>query len=163
MLPRTAAVAWRWPGVAVLALTVVLWSGYGLGIAPALDYSSSGRAVMDAARAQLPAGAELGLVAWTEQLLLHAPAGTADFGFEQAWPTQWQRADAWRHGAPAQRWLLTQEPALDACIDPQQTVAVGAANRRRWVLVPPRAWRPHCTPGAAATPQPTLHGRRTAA
>ena len=160
VLVGAAAVAcWRRPGRGVLAATLVLWLGYGVGIAPALDASSSGRALMRSAIAQLPPGARLGLVAWTEQLLLHAPPGTSDFGFERTWPEQWRRAAVWQHAGP-QRWLLTQEDALDPCLDRGRIVAAGSANRRAWLLVPPGAWQPGCVPGGEPPPAAVGEQRR---
>lgn len=146
-------------GHGLVAATAVLWLGHGLGMAPALDASSSGRGLMEAARARLPAGAELGLVAWTEQLLLQAPAGTVDFGFERPWPLQWQAAAAWQGAAPERRWLLSDREALDPCVAPGRSVAVGRANRREWVLLPASAWRDACAPGTDAGRHATEHSR----
>lgn len=37
------------------------------------------------------------------------------------------------------RWLLVEEDALEACVDPDRIELAGIANRRRWWLVPPGA------------------------
>ena len=157
-----ALATWRRPTRGVVAVTVVLWLGHGLGIAPTLDASSSGRALMASAVAHLPAGAELGLVAWTEQLLLHAPAGTVDFGFEKPWPVQWRAAASWQQAVPARRWLLTSTGALDPCVDASRSVALGSANRRDWLLLHSSAWLPQCTPGAGNCPERRIDGVRPA-
>src|SRR5690606_7118616 len=107
--------------------------GYGL-----LNDASSARGVMTAAGQRIGPQAELGLVAWKEQNLLMADRPAATFGFQRPWEQQLQLGVAWQAQAPG-RWLLVQEDALEACLDPARIELAGISNRRRWWLVPPGA------------------------
>lgn len=126
----------RRPVAALLASTLVLWTGHGLALAPALNPSSSGRALMQSVARRLPAGAELGLVAWTEQQLLHAPPGTRDFGFEAPVQAQWTRAAEWAAAAPGLRWVMAEAGQVPACIAGDGVLSAGRSNRRSYLLIP---------------------------
>ncbi|HEX2082945.1 MAG TPA: glycosyltransferase family 39 protein [Xanthomonadaceae bacterium] len=134
---------------AFAALAVLLgglWIGYGLAGYPVLNEATSGRALMREVAARLPADAELGLVAWREQLALHADRPVATFGFDLAWDRQLVRARDWQAQAPGRRWLLVEERALSECTDRRAARLAGINNKRRWWLVPAHALRRDCTP-----------------
>src|SRR3546814_3154369 len=63
--PRRAAIA-------VVGASVLVWTFYGLALAPSLDASSSARKLMHEVHVRIGSDAELGLVAWREQHLLQA-------------------------------------------------------------------------------------------
>jgi 4-amino-4-deoxy-L-arabinose transferase-like glycosyltransferase len=128
----------------LLGLTAVLWGTYGLVLRPALDPSSSGRAVMAAVAERLPADAELALVAWTEQMRLQADRPVADFGFKASGKAQWRSALPWLSEAPESRWVLARTDTLPECIDDSRQIEVGVANRRSWTLVPGTAATDRC-------------------
>jgi len=134
-----------------VGFAVLLWMAYGIGLAPALDASSSGRAVMHDARSRIGPEAQLGLVAWREQHLLQAVGPTEEFGFEREFGDQWQDAVLWLSEAPAQRWLFALEEVADACVDRDQLIALGRSSRRSWVLVPGAAYQPGCVPPSTPT------------
>ena len=136
------------PGLATVLSTAIVLTGYGVGLTPALDASSSGRRLMQAVGTHLGPDAQLGFVAWTEQFMLQADRPVRDFGFERPGDAQWNDAGRWLEGAPSHRWLLVPASALRPCLDRGRTVAIGTANRREWHLVPGTAWSGHC-PGAA--------------
>ncbi len=139
-------------GVAALLWTLGgVWVLYGLVAYPLANPSSSSRAVMESAQRRVGADGRLGLVAWKEQNLLMAPPGTADFGFRAEWTLQMRRGLAWQAADPARRWLFVQEPALGHCVDRGRAEMIGAANRRRWWLVPAAAVIPGCVPHHDAT------------
>jgi hypothetical protein len=119
----------------VVLVTATLWVTYGVGLLPALDASSSASAVMQRAARHLGPEAELGLVAWTEQMRLQADRPVADFGFKAPVEVQWQRANAWATASPSSRWLLVRRDVAEACIDAGHFVDIGVANRRHWVLM----------------------------
>jgi hypothetical protein len=131
---RMRRIAW-----ALVLFTAALWTVYGIGLAPALDRSSSARGLMDTVAHRVGAGAELGLVAWREQMLLQTRVPTIEFGYKQPLPAQWQEATAWLAAAPARRWLLLPQEALPDCIDRAHAIRAGRANRRDWWLLPARA------------------------
>ena len=141
-------VAFRRRAVAALTGTLagvwVLYSLIGYGL---LNDASSARGVMTAAGQRIGPDAELGLVAWKEQNLLMADRAAVTFGFQRPWDEQLQLGVAWQAQAPG-RWLLVQEDALEACLDPARIELAGISNRRRWWLVPPGAVRGTCEPSA---------------
>lgn len=126
------------PG-ALLAAQLTLFASYGLAVYPALDDSSSGRALMRDARDRAGPDTTIGLVGWREQLLLQRVGPVTEFGFSVAHPVQWRRGLTWLRQRPDARALLVEEPQLGACVDRSAAVDLGVANRRHWWLVPGRA------------------------
>ena len=110
--------------------------GFGLMLAPLLNDSSSARGLMRAVDQRIGADGELALVAWREQHLLMAVRPPVTFGFKLDFAEQMRRGLAWQRQQPATRWLLVQDKALAACIDPTRVEHLGSANRRGWTLVP---------------------------
>ncbi|HVF35247.1 MAG TPA: glycosyltransferase family 39 protein [Candidatus Saccharimonadia bacterium] len=143
--PRRAHFAW-------LGFTAALWLLYGLWGYPMLDAARSGRAVMVRAGEIIGPDAELGLVAWKEQNLLHAGRAVTDFGFTQPPERQREAALRWLAEAPAQRWLFIQDDAFGRCIDRTRAQVVGVSNRRAWFLVRHDAVVPRCADGASKPP-----------
>lgn len=141
-------------GLVAVAFNLLLWTVYGLGLAPSLDASSSARAMMDQVREQIGPDATLGLVGWREQHLLQATGQVTEFGFTRDERLQWRDGVAWMAADPAHRWLFALKEAADSCVDPTQWIELGRSSRRDWVLVPGSAHVPDCVP-----PMPTdLHG-----
>jgi 4-amino-4-deoxy-L-arabinose transferase-like glycosyltransferase len=138
------AAAMAWSGVRRAHLGVVAglastWILFGLVAYPLLDASSSSRDLMHDARVRIGPTAELGLVAWKEQNLLMAEGPVATFGFRRAAADQLRAAAAWQAQAPGSRWLMVQASALLPCVDRARAIALGAANRREWSLLPATA------------------------
>lgn len=140
-----AAILRRRAGALVVGFNVLLWAIYGLALAPALDASSSARQLMRSVAERLPAQAELGLVAWREQMLLQADRPAVDFGFSRPWHAQWQGAQAWLAADPLRRWVLVEESALGPCVHREQAQLAGRSNRGNWWLVPGTALAAGCT------------------
>ena len=127
------------PVRAAIAMTVVLvavWTGYDLVAHPALDPSSSSRALMQQARELAGPDRSIGLVDWKEQNLLQAVGPTVEFGFRAPREVQLKRAEAWLQQSPASRVLLIQEDKPGECLrlDAAHARRVGVANRRTWWL-----------------------------
>jgi 4-amino-4-deoxy-L-arabinose transferase-like glycosyltransferase len=133
----------------LLALAVTLaalWLGWSLWAYPVLNDSTSAAAVMRRARELAGKDAELGLVAWKEQNLLHADRPVRDFGFVKPWHLQLAQAQRWQSEAPQQRRLFVLRTAFGACVDADKAQYVGHANRREWYLLGADAFRPGCDP-----------------
>jgi 4-amino-4-deoxy-L-arabinose transferase-like glycosyltransferase len=146
-LAGLALAAWarmRRPALALVLFTGALWTTYGLGLAPALDRSSSARALMDEVARQIGPDAELGLLAWKEQQMLQADRPVVDFGYRQPWHRQWQEATTWLAAAPDTRWILLPDAALGPCVERAQARSAGRANRSEWWVVPGTALRNGC-------------------
>lgn len=145
-----------WPGAAraglvAVAFNLLLWGAYGLGLAPALDASSSARAMMSQVRERIGPDAVLGLVAWREQHLLQATGPVMEFGFSRDDRLQWRDGVAWLSADPDHRWLFALSTAANACVDPSRLIDLGRSNRRDWVLVPGSAYLTGCV-----VPLPTM-------
>lgn len=123
------------PGRLAVSFSALLWTLYGVVLAPALDASSSARQLMQTVEARLPKEAELGLVAWREQMLLQALRPAIDFGFSAPVAVQWRAARGWLAQAPARRWVLAPETALPPCLPSEDAVFVGRSNRGDWWLI----------------------------
>ena len=136
----------RRAGTVAVGFALLLWTVYGIGLAPALDPSSSGRAFMQDVHSRIGADAELGLVGWREQHLLQAVGRTAEFGFERETSEQWRDAVLWLSAAPADRWLFALDDAVGPCVDHDKLVDLGRSSRREWVLVPGTSYQPGCVP-----------------
>jgi hypothetical protein len=141
----------------VVLFTAVLWTTYGLGLAPSLDATSSAKALMMRVGVRIGPQAELGMIAWREQNLLQADRPVVDFGFKQSWQSQWDQASRWVIESPQHRWLFVLEEALSPCVNQAQVIAIGQSNRRDWVLVPGSAIVAGCkTPKLADTGEDAL-------
>lgn len=138
-------------GLATVLATAALWTVHGLGLMPAVDADSSGRAIMREAGRRIGPGAELGLLGWREQHLLQADRDVVEFGFHRPWDAQWRDARDWLAQAPDRRWLFVLEDALGPCVDRDRAQPLGVSSRRSWWLVPASAVRGDChdaVPGA---------------
>ncbi|MBJ6978453.1 glycosyltransferase family 39 protein [Luteimonas sp. MC1895] len=145
-----AALRGRRVAFALVVFVALLWTSYGLALAPALDDSSSGRALMREVSAEIGAQGELGAIAWREQHMLQAGRPMHEFGFRRPWHLQWRDAAAWVAQAPDRRWLWLPERALGPCVDRGQARMLGHASREDWWLVPGTAIQPRCSVPAFA-------------
>ncbi|MGI8561889.1 MAG: ArnT family glycosyltransferase [Luteimonas sp.] len=146
-LAGLALAAWarlRRIALALVLFTGALWTVFDIGLEPALDRSSSARALMAEVARQIGPDAELGLLAWKEQQMLQADRPVVDFGYRQPWHRQWQDATIWLDAAPDRRWILLPEAAFGPCVDRAQARHVGRANRSEWWVVPGCALRGAC-------------------
>ncbi len=144
----------------VVAFNLLLWTVYGLGLAPALDASSSARQLMQDVRTRIGPDAELGLVGWREQHLLQATGPTREFGFERDLSGQWHDAVNWLAADPARRWLFALKASVGDCVDPARTIDLGRSSRRDWLLIPGTAHVSGCIPRLPRVPvvEDPLHG-----
>ncbi len=140
-----AAFRGRRAGAGVLLFTALLWATYGLALAPALDDSSSGRALMRTVSARIGAQGELGAIAWREQHMLQAGRPMHEFGFKRPVHVQWHGAMEWVAAAPDRHWLWMPESALGPCVDRDRARMIGRASRQDWWLVPGSAVDPGCS------------------
>jgi 4-amino-4-deoxy-L-arabinose transferase-like glycosyltransferase len=138
----------RWPprrGLTALgAFLVAAWPIYGWALWPQLDETRSGRFIMERTYAALPPGAELGVVAQKETLLLHARGPLTNFGHRRPDEEQ-ERFDAarWLAEKP-QRYLLIRSTARNDCFGNAAATIIGIASKERWELVPHSAAAPEC-------------------
>ncbi|MCC6562049.1 MAG: glycosyltransferase family 39 protein [Xanthomonadales bacterium] len=120
---------------ACFALLATLWIGLSLVAYPLLDAHSSGRAVMQRARAAAGADTAIGLVGWREQHLLQAIGVVAEFGFKRPAAVQFDAAAAWLRAEPLRRAIFADAAVIPACVDATRATALGSSNRRDWMLL----------------------------
>ena len=117
------------------ALTAVLVT-IGVMIYPRIDALRSGRAFVAKVEEASRGVAELGIVGFREQFLLHLQRPSVNFGHAR-WrerPVEAADAAAWLVARPG-RALLVEREARDACFRMAQAVELGRANRAEWALV----------------------------
>jgi len=136
-------------GLLALALALAgLWLLAGWWVAPRIDPYRSGAHLMARVAAALPAGGELAMVRWREQLLLHADRPVTHFGFATPGAEQAAAAAEWLRGAPARRVLLPRELAAP-CFEPATGIDLGTYHRIQWLLAGPAALAADCRPATA--------------
>lgn len=149
--PRRGALSWA-------GFVFTLWAALGWWIYPALNPARSSAYLMAEVGQTIGPGAELALVNWKEQTLLHADRPTTNFGFNRAVREQERDAVAWLSATGARRWVLLQGNNLQPCFDPDRAQAMGRWHRRDWYLVDRRALSGACE----VAPAPDHSIRRSA-
>ena len=150
-----ALVLWRRGALGFALVMTLLWSGYGLFGHPSMDAARSGAALMQRARALLPEGAALGIVAGPEQFLLQGIGDVRAFGYRTPLSRQRALAEAWLRESP-RHWMLIQHNDKDDCIEHALAIEVGWSNRRHWYLVDASALRPGCLLPEAENASPLM-------
>jgi len=108
----------------------------GVMIYPRMDAMRSGRAFVAKVEEASRGVAELGIVGFREQHLLHLRRPTVNFGHAR-WrerPVEAADAAAWLVARPG-RALLVEREAREACFRTAPAVELGRANRTEWALV----------------------------
>lgn len=142
----------RNPAKPLLLVTTALWVTYGLLIQPALSPAASAQALMQRVGQRIGPDAELAMLGWREQHLLQADRPTVEFGFKRPLVEQWALARTWLEQDPDRRWLFVADAVRVPCLDPGKLVAIGASNRRTYVLVPGSALITGCEVSPEWTP-----------
>jgi len=122
--------------LALLATLAVAWWILGLWIYPVFDAERSGAALMAAARERLPTDAELAIVDWREQMILHADRPVTHFGYRTEVGEQARRGAAWVARVPSRRVLIPAS-LLEPCFRSGDAEPVALAHRHRWTVVGP--------------------------
>jgi len=127
--PARGGLAWA-AAVSVVALITGFW------IVPMINADRSGQAFVATFERAVPAGAELGLVAYREQYLLYATRPVVNFGHRRVHDPEQEAFDAARWlNAESDRVLVVDESVRHACFGESPALALGEANRLRWFLV----------------------------
>lgn len=125
----------RRPATLLIAAMLVCWQAIGWWLTPTIDAERSSAGAWVGVRRELPPDIELGLVNWTEHLLLQADRPVVDWGWLRPVDEQLELARSWLDDAPTQRALLMQERQAAELAGPQERWSLGRYNRRDWVLV----------------------------
>ncbi|MCP3958729.1 MAG: glycosyltransferase family 39 protein [bacterium] len=154
--------AWQRPRAGVAALAGFLfsvWLLYGWWGTPLLNPARSPADLMDRAAAHTGPFAELAMVGWKEQLVLHADRPATHWGFIPdhlfslpETERQMHAASAWLAEGTESRWLLLSDRWLEPCFDPERAFDLGEKHRRRWLLVDLSALSGACGPDTQGFP-----------
>lgn len=141
-------------GVAAFSLLIaVWWQIYGWSVVPVIDSVRSGSDLMARVERALPADAQLGLVSWKEQQLLHITRPVTHFGFRRPGAAEMRDAIAWLAQEP-NRFLLIGATGEVPCFETAGEEPLAFRHRRQWWLLGQRALNGSCE----IAPSP-LHAR----
>lgn len=142
-LAWAAAARPRRGAVAYAGAMFTLWAVLGWWIYPAVNPARSSAGLMAEVGRSIGPQAELALVNWREQTLLHADRPTVNFGFRRATAEQERDAAAWLAQGTG-RWVLLQADNLQPCFQVEQARPMGRWHRRDWYLVDQAAVSGQC-------------------
>ena len=141
---------------------IIFWVGMSMLVAPSLDATRSGRSLAQRIESQLSPEIETGFVGWPEQLLLQWNEPVVHFGY--------RRNDQEAETIDAARWLLASSERrivlpdswLLPCFQPENTVAIGRAHRRNWVIADREALSGNCADQTSQPPELVVSYNRPA-
>ncbi|MHC5067386.1 MAG: ArnT family glycosyltransferase [Planctomycetota bacterium] len=113
-----------------------VWIVAGWGLLPQINPLKSAAPLMNALETHLQPDDQVGIVAWKEQLVLHAQRPVITFGYERSGSDEeWADACAWLRAAPARHLLLTAPDAKRRLGADHTGTEVGRRSRRVWLLI----------------------------
>jgi len=151
-----AGIAWLAAGprrgmYAIAGFLLSFWLLYGLYAYPMLNAVRSPVSMMAKVGNRIGPDAALGLVAWKEQIVLHADRPIVHFGYRQ-FGNDKERAAAIRWLASGnRRYLLLPEDALGECLMRERLEHVGYIHRAEWWLAGADSVKPDCGTGLPPT------------
>lgn len=123
------------------------WPLYGLYAYPLLNTARSPASMMAEVGKRIGPDAALGLVAWKEQIVLHADRPIVHFGYRQFGSEREQAAAIRWLASGGKRYLLVPEDALTECLARDRLKHVGYVHRADWWLADAESIKPGCGPG----------------
>lgn len=145
---------WRRPFLGVAVSLSAIWLGTSLFVAPQINTTRSGEALVHAATQALVPEQELGLVGWPEQFLLYLERPVVHFGYRRPRDAEVADAVAWLALDPSRR-VLIDKALVEDCLADGGTTAVGRAHRRDWLLLSREGLKPSCHPERSRLPVTT--------
>lgn len=141
---------------------VIFWVGISMLVAPALDATRSGRALVQKIESSIGPETEMGFVGWPEQFLLQWDKPVVHFGY--------RRNDQDAETIDAVRWLVASQDRrivlpdnwLQPCFEPDLAVAIGRAHRRNWMIADRESLSGACTDQTSQPPDLVVSYRRPA-
>jgi 4-amino-4-deoxy-L-arabinose transferase-like glycosyltransferase len=127
---------------------LTFWLLYGLYAYPLLNRARSPASMMAKVGRLIGPDAALGLVAWKEQIVLHADRPIVHFGYRQ-YGNDAEMDDALRWLASGERrYLLLPGDALNECLVRSRLKHAGFIHRADWWLAGADAIEPECRSGS---------------
>jgi 4-amino-4-deoxy-L-arabinose transferase-like glycosyltransferase len=147
-----AGLAWLAAGprrgmYALAGYLLSFWLLYGLYAYPLLNSARSPVSMMAGVGKRIGPDAALGLVAWKEQIVLHADRPIVHFGYRQFGNEREQAAAIRWLVSGDRRYLLVPEDAVHECLVRERLEHVGYIHRADWWLAGADAIKPGCRTG----------------
>ena len=130
------------------------WLLYGLYAYPLLNRVRSPVSMMAKVGSRIGPDAALGLVAWKEQIVLHADRPIVHFGYRQFGSEKEQAAAIRWLASGSGRYLLLPEDAMNECLIRERLENVGYIHRADWWLAGADSIRPGCRTAPRADARP---------
>lgn len=112
---------------------IAFWVGLSLLVAPSLNDTRSGRALIHAVDKEVGSEMLLGFVAWPEQFLLQWNRPVDHFGYRREPDGEIRDAALWLLASES-RLVLLPDYLIEPCFDSGRVKQIGTAHRRNWVL-----------------------------
>jgi 4-amino-4-deoxy-L-arabinose transferase-like glycosyltransferase len=141
------------------------WLLYGWWGYPLLDPARSSSVLMREVSEQLPPDAELAMVGWKEQMILHADRPVTHWGYlgtrhrTDGTEEQMRMVSGWLGQGSQERLALVPTAWLEPCFAEEDTFSFGKWHGHRWVLIDTADATGACQGGV---PSPGLEIYRTA-
>ncbi|WP_371195105.1 ArnT family glycosyltransferase [Glaciecola sp. SC05] len=121
----------------------VLWTTYSTYGYVLRNEVSTPRAIYETAKPFLSDSAEIALVDYSEQFILLSPYPMYHFGYNT--PLKYQLEAAYHWQSKDNQYLIIEDKLIDqACFDMEQSIDLGFAHRRHWILLPSAAKKADC-------------------
>jgi hypothetical protein len=152
-----AGIAWLAAGprrgmYAIAGYLLSFWLLYGLYAYPLLNAVRSPASMMAEVGRHIGPGAALGLVAWKEQIVLHADRPIVHFGYRQYGnDAEMDKAIRWL-AAGEKRYLLLPDGAVHGCLLRSRLMQVDYIHRADWFLAGADAIKPECRDARVTSP-----------
>ena len=120
------------------------WLLYGLYAYPLLNHARSPASMMAEVGRRIGPDAALGLVAWKEQIVLHADRRIVHFGYRQYGnEAEWDQAIRWL-ASGRKRYLLLPDGAVHDCLLRSRLLQIDHIHRADWFLAGADSVKPDC-------------------
>jgi len=120
------------------------WLLYGLYAYPLLNRARSPASMMAEVGRRIGPDAALGLVAWKEQIVLHADRRIVHFGYRQYGnEAEWDQAIRWL-ASGRKRYLLLPDGAVHDCLLRSRLLQIDHIHRADWFLAGADSVKPDC-------------------
>jgi len=120
------------------------WLLYGQYAYPLLNRARSPASMMTEVGRRIGPDAALGLVAWKEQIVLHADRPIVHFGYRQnGSDAEWDHAIRWL-ASGGKRYLLLPDGAAHDCLLRSRLTQIDHIHRADWLLADADAIKPEC-------------------
>ena len=132
---------------AIAGYLLSFWLLYGFYAYPQLNGVRSPVSMMAKVGKRIGPDAALGLVAWKEQIVLHADRPIVHFGYRQFGNDREQAAAIHWLASGSGRYLLLPEDAMHECLVRERLEHVGYIHRADWWLAGTDSVKPDCRTG----------------